>query len=50
MNMTLLNKVRCLLIQSGFPDSFWAEATVTTAYLINRSPSAALEKKKPMDL
>ncbi|GJX90956.1 retrovirus-related pol polyprotein from transposon TNT 1-94, partial [Tanacetum coccineum] len=36
MNMTLLNKVRCLLIQSGLPDSFWAEATVTAAYLINR--------------
>nr|GEY15600.1 retrotransposon protein, putative, Ty1-copia subclass [Tanacetum cinerariifolium] len=31
-------------------DSFWAEATVTEAYLINRSPSTTLEKKKPMDL
>ncbi|GJV31084.1 retrovirus-related pol polyprotein from transposon TNT 1-94 [Tanacetum coccineum] len=50
MNMTLLNKVRCLLIQSGLPDSFWAEATVTAAYLINRSPSTTLEKKTPMDL
>ncbi|GKD87277.1 hypothetical protein Tco_1358431, partial [Tanacetum coccineum] len=35
---------------SGFPDSFWVEATVTTSYLINRSPSTALEKKTPMDL
>ena len=50
MNRTLLNKVRCLLIQSGLPDSFWAEATVTAAYLINRSPSTALEKKTPMEL
>ncbi|GJT74021.1 retrovirus-related pol polyprotein from transposon TNT 1-94 [Tanacetum coccineum] len=50
MNKTLLNKVRCLLIQSGLPDSFWAEATVTVAYLINRSPSTALEKNTPMDL
>ncbi|GJY83147.1 retrovirus-related pol polyprotein from transposon TNT 1-94 [Tanacetum coccineum] len=50
MNMTLLNKVRCLLIQSGLPDSFWAEATVTAAYLINRSPSTSLKKKTPMDL
>nr|GEY99222.1 retrovirus-related Pol polyprotein from transposon TNT 1-94 [Tanacetum cinerariifolium] len=36
MNMTLLNKVRCLLIQSGLLDSFWAEATMTASYLINR--------------
>ncbi|GJT27717.1 retrotransposon protein, putative, ty1-copia subclass [Tanacetum coccineum] len=50
MKRTLLNKVRCLLIQSGLPDSFWAKAMVTAAYLINRSPSTALEKKKPMDL
>ncbi|GJT52209.1 retrotransposon protein, putative, ty1-copia subclass [Tanacetum coccineum] len=50
MNRTLLNKVRCLLIQSGLPDLFWAEATVKAAYLINRSPSTALEKKTPMDL
>nr|GEW88640.1 retrovirus-related Pol polyprotein from transposon TNT 1-94 [Tanacetum cinerariifolium] len=50
MNKTLLNKVRCLLIQSGLLDLFWAEATVTTAYLINRSPSTTLEKKTPIDL
>ncbi|GJR86957.1 retrovirus-related pol polyprotein from transposon TNT 1-94 [Tanacetum coccineum] len=50
MNMTLLKKVRCLLIQSGLPDSFWAETTVTAAYLINTSPSTALEKKTPKDL
>nr|GEV31185.1 retrotransposon protein, putative, Ty1-copia subclass [Tanacetum cinerariifolium] len=50
MNITLLNKVSCLLIQSSLPYSFWAEATVMTAYLINRSPSTSLEKKTPMDL
>ncbi|GJV77975.1 retrotransposon protein, putative, ty1-copia subclass [Tanacetum coccineum] len=37
-------------LPSGLPDSFWAEVTVTAAYLINRSPSTALEKKTPMDL
>ncbi|GJS78842.1 retrovirus-related pol polyprotein from transposon TNT 1-94 [Tanacetum coccineum] len=50
MNRTLLNKVRCLLIQSGFPNSFLVEATVTETYLINRSPSTTLEKNTHMDL
>ncbi|GJU08785.1 retrovirus-related pol polyprotein from transposon TNT 1-94 [Tanacetum coccineum] len=36
MNRTLMDKVRCLLIQSGLPKTFWAEATCTAAYLINR--------------
>ncbi|GJS82563.1 retrotransposon protein, putative, ty1-copia subclass [Tanacetum coccineum] len=34
--------------KSGLPDSFWAKATVTAAYPINRSPSTALEKKTPV--
>ncbi|GKA95888.1 retrovirus-related pol polyprotein from transposon TNT 1-94 [Tanacetum coccineum] len=36
INRTLMDKVRCLLIQSGLPKTFWAEATCTDAYLINR--------------
>ncbi|GJU39486.1 retrovirus-related pol polyprotein from transposon TNT 1-94 [Tanacetum coccineum] len=34
-------------LTSGLLDSFWAEATMTTSYLINRSQSTALEKKTP---
>nr|GEY07944.1 putative reverse transcriptase domain-containing protein [Tanacetum cinerariifolium] len=45
-----LDRVRCLLIKSGLPDLFWAEATVTATYLINRSLSTSLEKKTSMDL
>nr|GEZ56208.1 retrovirus-related Pol polyprotein from transposon TNT 1-94 [Tanacetum cinerariifolium] len=37
MNKTLMDKVRCLLIQSRLPRTFWAEATYTAAYLINRN-------------
>ncbi|GKC73020.1 retrotransposon protein, putative, ty1-copia subclass, partial [Tanacetum coccineum] len=50
MNRTIMDKVRCLLIQSGLPKTFWAEATCTAAYLINRSPSRAIEKKTPMEM
>nr|GEZ67651.1 retrovirus-related Pol polyprotein from transposon TNT 1-94 [Tanacetum cinerariifolium] len=39
MNITLMDKVRYLLIQSGLPKTFLAEATCAAAYLINRSPS-----------
>ncbi|KAL0342024.1 UNVERIFIED_CONTAM: Retrovirus-related Pol polyprotein from transposon TNT 1-94 [Sesamum calycinum] len=47
MNITLLEKVRCMLISSGLPKSFWGEALVTAAYLINRSPSVPLNGKIP---
>nr|GEY96269.1 retrovirus-related Pol polyprotein from transposon TNT 1-94 [Tanacetum cinerariifolium] len=50
MNRTLMDKVRCLLIQSGLPKTFWAEATCTAVYLINRSPSTAIDKKTPMEM
>ncbi|GKB73427.1 retrotransposon protein, putative, ty1-copia subclass, partial [Tanacetum coccineum] len=50
MNRTLMDKVRCLLIQSGLPKTFWAEATCTAAYLINRSPLRAIEKNTPMEM
>ncbi|GJV78762.1 retrotransposon protein, putative, ty1-copia subclass [Tanacetum coccineum] len=50
MNITLMDKVRCLLIQSRLLKTFWAEETCTTAYLINRSPSRAIEKKIPIEM
>ncbi|GJT58785.1 retrotransposon protein, putative, ty1-copia subclass [Tanacetum coccineum] len=50
MNRTLMDKVRCLLIQSGLPKTFWVEATCTAAYLINRSPLTAIEKKTPLEM
>ncbi|GKB92439.1 retrovirus-related pol polyprotein from transposon TNT 1-94, partial [Tanacetum coccineum] len=50
LNRTLMDKVRYLLIHSGLPKTLWAEATCTAAYLINRSPSTAIEKKTPMEM
>ncbi|GJR61822.1 retrovirus-related pol polyprotein from transposon TNT 1-94 [Tanacetum coccineum] len=50
MNRTLMDKARYLLIQSGLLKTFWVEATCMAAYLINRSPSRAIEKKTPMEM
>ena len=48
MNRTILDKVRCMLIESGLSKNFWAEATNTIVYLINRSPWSAIDFKTPM--
>ena len=50
MNKTLIKKVRCMLLRSNLSKHFWAEAAVTAAYLINRSPSSALEFKTPQEV
>ena len=50
MNRTILERVRCLLIYSGLPKSFWGEAVVTATYLINRCPSSAIEYKTPIEV
>lgn len=37
MNLTLVEKARCMLQDAGLPKMFWAEAVATAAYLANRS-------------
>lgn len=49
MNRTLLERVRCLLSQSGMPKKFWGEAVSTAAYVINKCPSFAVESLKCPD-
>ena len=48
--MTLMEKVRCMLSHAQFPKSFWAEVASIACYLINRSPSVAIEKKTPQEV
>lgn len=50
MNMTILERVRCMLLTSGLPDKFWGEAANTAAYLINKCPSSAIEFNTPDEL
>lgn len=50
MNRTILNRVRCMLSSSGLPKTFWAEAVSTSMYLINRTPSSAIQMKTPIEM
>lgn len=50
MNMTLMEKVGCFLVESGLEEQFWAEAVSTSAYVINMSPSSAIDENIPKEL
>ena len=50
MNKTLVERMRAMLRTAGQPNSFWAEAAKTPCYVINRSPSTAIELKTPMEV
>ncbi|KAG8480945.1 hypothetical protein CXB51_025615 [Gossypium anomalum] len=39
-----------MLSNANLPKSFWAEAAFTACFLINRSPSVAIEKKTPQEV
>ncbi|KAG8500695.1 hypothetical protein CXB51_002843 [Gossypium anomalum] len=45
-----MEKVRCMLSNANLPKSFWVEAASTACFLINRSPSVAIEKKTPQEV
>jgi hypothetical protein len=50
MNRTIISKARCMLSNSGLNRCFWAEVASTACYLINRSPSIAIDKKTPIEV
>ena len=49
-NRHLLNVTRALLFQNNVPKSFWGEAVLTAAYLINRMPSRVLGYQSPINV
>ena len=49
MNMTLLDKVRCMMLSSGVPKSFWGDVIMTTCYLINLTLSIVLNDDTPYE-
>jgi hypothetical protein len=50
MNMTLMEKARCMLNGVELGQEFWAEAVGTACYLVNRSPSSTLDDKTPQEV
>ncbi|KAL2630159.1 hypothetical protein R1flu_014845 [Riccia fluitans] len=40
-NRSIMEKVRCMLLESGLTKSLWGEAASTACYLLNRSPTRA---------
>ena len=41
-NRTLLDMVRSMMAQANLPISFWGDALLTAAYIINRVPSKSV--------
>lgn len=48
-NRTIVEMVRCMLQQSGLPQSLWAEAVNTATYIRNRCPTKCLNDKTPIE-
>ena len=49
MNMTLMERVRCLLSEAKLTNSFWGEVLLIVAHVINLSPSVALQSDVPIE-
>ena len=45
-----MEKARSMLSGTGLGQEFWAETMETACYLVNRSPSSALEDKTPHEV
>ena len=47
MNITIMDKVRSMLSETGLGSEFWAEATSTAVYLINRTHGSSIDFEVP---
>ncbi|GJS62129.1 retrovirus-related pol polyprotein from transposon TNT 1-94, partial [Tanacetum coccineum] len=48
-NHTVVEMAKSMMHEKGLPKSFWAEAVYTAIYLLNRSPTKALDNKTPLE-
>ncbi|MBW0479276.1 hypothetical protein O181_018991 [Austropuccinia psidii MF-1] len=49
-NRSLLEKSRCLLMDSNLPHEWWGEAMAMSAYLLNRTLVASIGFKTPYEM
>jgi hypothetical protein len=50
MKKTLMEEERSMFSDAELGHEFWAEAVGTTCYLVNQSPSSALDDKNPHEV
>lgn len=50
LNRILVESARAMLIHSGLPNTFWAEAISTAAYIRNRTVTSSLAEKTPYEM
>lgn len=50
MNRTIIEKVRCMLFDSGLSKNFWAEAVVAAMDIINALPNKSICNKTPNEI
>ena len=50
MNMTLLEKTRCMLSNAKLSNGFLAEVVSMSVYLVNRSPATTIDCKTPNEV
>lgn len=50
LNRTICEKARCLLLNSELGKGFWSDAVRTAIFLLNRSPTSALNGEVPATL
>ena len=50
MNRTLAERARCMRLNAGLPKVFQAETVNTASFIINRSPSSAIDFKIPEEV
>lgn len=50
LNRSIVEKARSMMSDSGVEKNLWCEAVCAAVYIINRSPTSALENKTPAEL